>query len=230
MTLGTEDIIVHRGMGKPENTISSFEKSMSRGYHFVELDVHLTLDENWIVFHDFEYSKGKKIEESNTQEVKNSKEYEVPQLTEVLTKLPKLRVNIELKVPKNDENSFNIGKKFGKFIDSYFSVERGYISSFNSKALKGVRASNQEVKLSYLTTRPKPSEWELLNRKIDLYSVNPLFILLREKHVIWAHKNNLEVHPWVVNHRRMILRMMRLGVDKLITDKPDQVKSVIETT
>jgi len=44
----------HRGFGadQPENTIRAFEMAKAQGLDWIEFDVHLTKDEDVIVFHD----------------------------------------------------------------------------------------------------------------------------------------------------------------------------------
>ena len=48
-------IVAHRGdsMHAPENTIAAFEQAISKGADAVELDVHLTKDNELVVHHDF---------------------------------------------------------------------------------------------------------------------------------------------------------------------------------
>lgn len=47
-------IMAHRGdhTKAPENTIPAYEKAIEAGADFVEIDVRLTLDNHWIVYHD----------------------------------------------------------------------------------------------------------------------------------------------------------------------------------
>ena len=47
-------IISHRGYSskRPENTISSFDYSLEKGFPYIELDIHSTLDGILVVMHD----------------------------------------------------------------------------------------------------------------------------------------------------------------------------------
>ena len=47
-------IISHRGYSslRPENTISSFDYSLEKGFPYIEFDIHITLDGVPVVMHD----------------------------------------------------------------------------------------------------------------------------------------------------------------------------------
>jgi glycerophosphoryl diester phosphodiesterase len=47
-------VMAHRGNHKeaPENTIPAFEKAIEAGADFVEIDARLTIDDQWVVYHD----------------------------------------------------------------------------------------------------------------------------------------------------------------------------------
>ena len=53
------NLIAHRGYSSlaPENTISSFDLAISKGFKIFELDVQLTKDNIPIIFHDYDLNR-----------------------------------------------------------------------------------------------------------------------------------------------------------------------------
>ncbi len=216
-------------MGDPENTIEAFKRAKSEGFHFVELDVHKSLDEQWVVYHDFKIPNGLVIEETPYEEIKENLDY-VPPLLEDVLKLD-INLNIELKVPKDNKDPRILGKELAKFLKENTELERIYVSRFNYKALLGVCKEVPKIRGAFLCVLPRLKKWDQVNRKLNgLYSINPLFLLLRKKHVDWAHKNGIEIHPWTVNREKWIKRMRKLNVDAIITDKPKLVQELVEVS
>ena len=80
------NFIAHRGLHSffKENTLSAFQLAMDKGY-IIELDVHLSLDMEVVVFHDYYLDRlfhiKKKISDLSLQELKK---YSIPTLDEVL--------------------------------------------------------------------------------------------------------------------------------------------------
>ncbi|RMG38686.1 MAG: glycerophosphodiester phosphodiesterase [Methanobacteriota archaeon] len=222
------EIIAHRGLDKPENTLQAFRKAIEAGFPYVELDVHRTIDNQWVVIHDFEV-EGLEVESSTYSQIKNLfSDDERPPLLEEVIEIKELKLNIELKVPRNHDDPRTLGQSLQKFLSNRLSEERYNLSSFNYKGLIGARTASKDVKLSYLSLRPNLKKWEQLNRKLKgLYSVNPLFLLLRKKHVDRMHRHGIKIHPWTVNRDKWIKRMIKLGVDGIITDKPKRVETIL---
>jgi glycerophosphoryl diester phosphodiesterase len=42
-----------------------------------------------------------------------------------------------------------------------------------------------------------------------------------------AHSHGLQVHVWTVNHPADMVELLDMGVDGLITDRPDLLKEVL---
>ena len=131
-------IISHRGIydnkGIFENTLEAFELAMKKNY-IIECDVHLTLDNKIVVFHDncLKRFVGKDIvvEKSTYSELNQQNIFHIPLLEELLELVKgKVPLLIEIKqlgkVGKLEKILMNILKKYdGKYA----------IQSFNPKVL-----------------------------------------------------------------------------------------------
>ncbi len=55
------------------------------------------------------------------------------------------------------------------------------------------------------------------------YSINPYHQLLSGEYVDEAHSIGIKVYPWTPNKASEIKRVIKLGVDGVISDYPDRV-------
>ncbi len=96
----------HRGgaVDAPENTMRAFEQAVGLGYHYVETDVHATLDGVVVAFHDDDLSRtcGRpgRISELPYAEVAAARvdgTETIPTLRDLLDAFPEIRLNIDCK-------------------------------------------------------------------------------------------------------------------------------------
>ena len=112
---------------------------------------------------------------------------------------------------------------------------RTTIQSFDARALRAMRQLRDDeppegaVRLALLvvhgTAALLPEQLDELGFTPDLYS--PAHASVDEALVHAAHKRGLQVVPWTVNEREQMRRLLRLGVDGLITDYPDVGRDVV---
>ncbi len=223
-------IISHRGVHKnfddiTENTIPAFKNAVDLGIKNIELDVHLTKDDQWLIHHNFNLKDGTSIAENNLDElliIADNLNFRLDTLESVLKSFPELNINVECK-PK----SYDAGYKLANFLDDSKRLHNTNISAFSSQALRGARKANSDIRLSQLDLAFLLINWKKLNEEINLYSINPFFVFTRKNLVTKAHKNDIEVHIWTVNKEKVMLKMKKRGVDGIITDFPDIAQSVL---
>jgi glycerophosphoryl diester phosphodiesterase len=76
------------------------------------------------------------------------------------------------------------------------------------------------------TANSLPNQLESLGFAPDIYS--PSFPSVDDALLRTAHDRGLRVVPWTVNERADMRRLIRLGVDGLITDYPDVAQEVLD--
>ena len=52
--------------------------------------------------------------------------------------------------------------------------------------------------------------------------------LVTDRFVAAAHGRDLQVHVWTINDAAEMHRLLDLGVDGIMTDRPDVLKAVLE--
>lgn len=201
-----------------ENTIRAFKSAFEVGCDGIELDVHLSQDKKWIVYHDSSLA-GLSIKNTSSNAILGKARkigFEVPTLTEVLDKFPKKLINIEIK-----PDSFHAGKLLGKFLEDRGALQNHYVTSFKAKSLTGIRKSSENIKLGWITPFVKTKTWKYLHQKIGLYTINPLHYILSKQKILEISKQKIKIQPWTVNRVGSIQKFLKYKVDAIITDKPD---------
>ncbi len=141
----------------------------------------------------------------------------------------RVRFNIETKrVPASPEligDGFD-GVTAGAFeqalldlIEERGLVDRVTVQSFDHRSLWAIAATGSEVQLSALTARSVPDFADLATRGAGVWSPN--FRDVDAASLAAAREAGLLVLPWTVNDPADMRRLAELGVDGLITDRPD---------
>ncbi|TGK02736.1 glycerophosphodiester phosphodiesterase [Leptospira langatensis] len=163
-------------------------------------------------------------------------------------KLPKF--NIETKFP-NDENS-NVSPEILeahvslllKTIEAAGMVDRSTVQSFYLPALSIAKKKNPRIKTSALfsLTYPQGMAMKLgfgdsrrhavLEKTKELKAdiISPYFLYVSHDFVTQAHSLGIRVIPWTVNDPEEMRRLIRVGVDGIISDYPDRLNSVLKET
>jgi len=110
---------------------------------------------------------------------------------------------------------------------------RTTIQSFDERALRATRRLRDDetpVRLALLvmhgTADTLPDQLNELGFTPDIYS--PSFPSVDDALLRAVHDRGLQVVPWTVNERADMHRLVRLGVDGLITDYPDVAQEVLD--
>lgn len=237
--------IAHRGASgyAPENTLAAFKKAIELGADMIELDVHLTKDQELVVMHDETVNRttdGKgKISKKILTEIKklliNGHE-RVPTLQEVINLVKgQCRLNIEIKNKGAAKNVLEIIKK--NCVEQTTMVSSNYL-----RPLREVYKNNKniEIALIFWSSKTKFRQLLIIALGLLLFPFTCLIILRRARraracwvNLAWpfAHKRfvrllhtfNYNVAVWIVNNPRLIKKMKEMGVDGIMSNYPDRL-------
>ncbi len=140
----------------------------------------------------------------------------------------RVQFNIETKRRPDDPSVINDGfdgSNAGPFemaivelVESRGLVERVVLQSFDHRSLQAVRKLNPTIRLSALTFgRPDLAAYADFGAAIWSPRANDLTPALVEQ----AHAAGMLVVPWTVNDVEDMRRLIDMGVDGLISDRPD---------
>ncbi len=221
-------VIGHRGAAgyEPENTMRSFFRAIALGCDMVELDVHVTRDGRTIIMHDDTVDRttngSGKISEMDLEAIKHLDAgigEPVPLLEEVLCGLSgKCKLNIELKgggtAPPVSEILENV------FRENEWNRNDILVSSFSPIELKEFIDIGSGVPTAFLIDRD-PWGSEEFASQIGAQAIHPDHLYLETDFVEECKRLGLKVNTWTVNDRNRMKVCISIGVDGIITDRPD---------
>lgn len=231
-------VIAHRGASKiaPENTLKAFRRAIDLKADFIEFDLRQSKDNHLVITHDEDLSRLTGINEmvsslslQNLKSLDFGEGEQIPTFEELiqLTR-DKIKLNCEITVP-------NIGDQVIELLEKYKIVNSTIISSFLHEELIKIKKLCPEIRIASLepTTHVKKLDWIEKEQMIKYcvenkyYAINPLVIMVDQKLVNYAHDFGIKVFPWTVNIKIAIKKLLKIGVDGIITDDIKLLKALI---
>ncbi|HAJ73610.1 MAG TPA: glycerophosphodiester phosphodiesterase [Lachnospiraceae bacterium] len=197
----------HRGLwdsrlGIPENSLPAFKRAVEHGFA-IELDVHVTKDDQLVVFHDESLQRicgvSGLIEETDSKILKELRlsgtDLHIPLLQEVLDLVDgKVPLLIELKLPGRDIHLCEI------FFEQMKQYHGNYlIESFNPFGLYWIHKKHPEVIRGQLSTRHGTNIKHSLLLKY--LSTSLIINLISRPHFIAYNHEDTDVLGLRINHR-----------------------------
>lgn len=241
------EIYAHRGgpldrdAAVDENSWEAIEHTASLGGVSLETDARLTKDGQVVLLHDDYVERvwdGRgKIDELTWDEFSSMRSLRhgcrPTRLVEVLDAFPDLRINIDAKDNR-------VLQPLCETICAHGARERVRVASFSYNRLRHVRnvfkvktsLSPAEVLLLKILTNPYNRMVRYFSRLQDVDAVQvPAYFkgrtLVTKRFVEVANDIGLKVHVWTVNDQREMCRLAELGIQGIMTDRPDYARSMI---
>ncbi|MBI5497927.1 MAG: glycerophosphodiester phosphodiesterase [Deltaproteobacteria bacterium] len=241
----------HRGgsLLAPENTLAAFRQAVERwDTDVLELDVRPTRDGAVVVFHDETLERttngtGPVCEHSLAQLQALDAGHHlagwrgrgavVPTLQEVLEAFPGKHVNIELK-----EGADAFLEAFAVVVEGAGAVDRVCVGHVDEERAHALRARlpecatffPQDPLLRFFSAtradgEPLPDEpWDVLSLPLEYLGLRVVDARLVEA----AHRAGKAVHVWTVDDPGDMHALWDLGVDSILTDRPDVLRAVMQ--
>ena len=234
-------IFAHRGSAgtHPENTMAAFKEAERIGADGIELDVHITKDNQIAVIHDKTVDRTTNgtgdVSSLTMEELKKldagshfSEEFHnenVPALTEVLSWMQgnALKLNIELKNVTVDYPGFE--ERLLEEVQRFGLKNRIFFSSFNHEALKKIHDLDpgMECAILYLEKLYKPWDYakSLGAKGLHPHHPNTSEVMIKE-----AQRQGFPVRVYTVNDENTMEKFVRAGCAAIITDYPEKALQV----
>ncbi len=235
--------IAHRGGDEtaPENTVAAFRAAVELGFRYLETDVHVTSDGVLVAFHDDRldrvtdgHGEVARLPWSEVSTAKIGGTESIPRFEELLEEFPTARFNVDMK----SEHSVI---PLVRAIQRHGAADRVCIASFSSDRLRrarsllgpGVCTAASPREITALIGRARLGERgarradvpfgcvQVPVRHARVEVVTPAFVAL-------VHSLGAQVHVWTIDEPAEMDRLLDLGVDGIMTDRPSVLREVLE--
>jgi glycerophosphoryl diester phosphodiesterase len=227
----------HAPGGPGENTMAAFQAAVDQGYRYLETDAHATADGILVAFHDDRLDRltdrAGVIGDLPYAEVRAARvrdQDEIPLLEDLLTAWPDVRINID---PKHDAAVAPLVE----LIARTGTVDRVCIGAFSDRRLSRVREGlgdrvctsmgPRQVGRLVAAARGLPGG-SFAAACVQVPVRRGPVPLVTDRFVAAAHQRDLQVHVWTVNDADEMHRLFDMGVDGIMTDRADVLKTVLQ--
>ena len=248
-------VIAHQGGDGlwPSNTKFAFERAAEMGVDVLEMDVHQTADGVIVLSHDetvdrltdgsgpikeMTYEQIRRLDAAHDwtdeagEHAYRGEGIQIPTLESIFTTFPEMRMNIEIK-----QKEPSMVEPFCHLLRRYDKGPEGLVASFHAGTMEEFRRACPGVATS--ATEPEILPFFVLNQaflgavyrppadafQVPEYSGN--LRVVSRRFVSGAHAHNVAVHVWTVNETEDMERFIELGVDGIITDRPDRLMRLL---
>ncbi|PRY02585.1 glycerophosphodiester phosphodiesterase [Allonocardiopsis opalescens] len=244
-------VIAHRGASAyaPENTLAAIDEAARRGADMVELDVRLSADGELVVLHDptlgrtsdarlrfpdrhpwnasdFTLAELRELDAGSWFDRRFAGE-PIPTLRQALDRLRALELGVLLEVKASRGTAPSAEHLLAELAaDPYWLAAtpgrpRLILQSFCWDLVGTVKRRLPWVSTAVLGRAHGQRGLGQVSAYADL--VNPHFLRVNAPYVRQVRGHGMRVFAWTVNRRRFIRKMIRDGVDGVISDYPDVV-------
>lgn len=245
-------LAAHRGGALlwPENSLLAFRNAVALGADFLEFDVHLSRDGELVVIHDPTLDRTTTgtgaVRERTLAELRGLRLKDksgtvtgeaIPTLEELvaLAAPTKMHLLLEIKVDDRRARYPRIEEKVFSILDRHRMTSCAIVMAFEDETVRQVRQLRPDVMAGALYS---PRRLERMGstvereieevRKLGVGFVGLQQALVSPEVVARARQAGLLLGVWTVNEAPAMERFVSLGVDILITDRPDLAKELLK--
>lgn len=229
-------IVAHRGasyLAKRDNTIEAFQLAIDLKADMVEFDVRCTSDRKLVVFHDSTFADQPIAYQTFAELSGHAAEagFQVPTFEDVVKLCHgKIFMDIEIKTPGYEKELIHI-------LHKYCDYDEYSVKSFEDPAVYHIKQIDPNIRTGLLLGKDRRDVGYILWRFKEIFPtrrlrqahcdfVSPFHFYATRFFIYRMHRKNYPVQVWTVNKEKLAKRMLKYGVDMLITDKPDMGMAV----
>lgn len=243
-------IYAHRGstLLAPENTAAAFDLAINLGADVLETDVRLSADNRLIVTHDATLERTTdatgpvcSLPASALAELDAGyrtvsldgrrwarQGIRLMTLDELFESYPETAINIDIK-----DNSMQAPVEVAACVRRHGRESDTTTGSFHSAVIRQFRrvapalrtaATLPEVASLYFSRRrdSRPEAYQAIQIPIRWYGLS----LMTQGFINRVQRKPLELCYWTINDEALMIRLARMGIDGIVTDRPDLAASV----
>jgi glycerophosphoryl diester phosphodiesterase len=243
-------VAAHRGGALlwPENSLLAFRNALALGVDALEFDLHLTRDGKVVVIHDATLERtttaSGPVRDRTLAEIRSARikardgtvtDERAPTFAEVLELARPRAVELlpEIKVGADGQPYPGIEEKVVRLVRARDMMARVTIQAFQAPTIGRLRAVQPDVRTMFLVSRlrldgkraspPDAVRWA---REAGASDLGIEFRVIDAAVVAAAHAARIRLSAWTVNDESDLRRMAELGVDVIMSDRPDLARRV----
>lgn len=250
-------LVAHRGGSRlaPENTFAAFDRAQELGADAIETDVRLSKDGAVVIFHDDDTARllgapgtieGRTLDELRRLDAGGAftpdggasfpfrgKGITVPTLAEAFARYPEMRFNIDAKL---DDPA--LARALADVVTAARAEDRVCLGSFFDAqadrlgvlAPRCARYFPQDAATCHVLAARAGALGESCPRGYDLADLPHRLgdtVVVTAEVLAHFHRLDVPVHVWTVDDEALMRELLGLGVDGLVTDRPDVLARVL---
>jgi glycerophosphoryl diester phosphodiesterase len=242
---------------QPPNTLQAFDYAVSLGCDALEMDLRITRDGVLVTLHDETVDRtsngagrvadltlaevkalnfGARFKDPSGAQPYKDNPARLGTLEELFTRFPSMPMVVELK--DRGTNGVRAAQVLARLIRRFQRVTRTIVASFDDDTLERFREISRgeaftagalgETKSFVLETRAWLDGWHpVAFDALQIPVAKQGYRLDFPGLVAAAHRRNLAVHYWTINDPAEMRRLIALGADGIMTDRPDLLRQVL---
>jgi glycerophosphoryl diester phosphodiesterase len=233
-------VFAHRGASgtHPENTEAAFVEALRLGVEAVELDVHLSLDQELVIIHDDTVDRTS----DGSGQIRHMKWEQIGaldagswfdarfagqrflKLDEALDILEgDVRLNIHAKAHELDRAELAT-RIVRRLVDRKLLARVFFASDQQTLAL--ARRVNQHLSICNLSVSPVDN-YILRSRAVGATILQPGHAVTTPELVLAAHAQGMQVNPFYADDEAEMQRLIDCGVDGILTNYPEKLQMLL---
>lgn len=237
----TPAVVAHRGDSgnRPENTAAALTAAVALGVECIELDIHLSSDEELIIIHDGRVDRTSDgegaVAELNLGQIKSldAGSWFDPAFAgerfltfdEALDLVPApVRLNVHIKA--YDDTRDTVAAATVATLRRRQLLDRAYVAS-DEATLATVRRCCPGIEICNLSVQPA-ADYVTRSKGIGCRILQPGHAMTTTELVDEAHAHGMVVFPFFADEEEDMRRLLDTGVDGMLTNQPARLQAVLQ--
>lgn len=230
----------HRGASAeaPENTMAAFALAIEQGARMIEFDVRLSLDGFPVVFHDATLERttdGEGVPEDKRLEELRSLDAgawfaprfageRIPRLVDVIELARAHGITLDIEMKFSQGIVAPLCDAVALVLEQTGFHDRCIVTSFHHGSLDYIRRCSSRISVARLYGTHAPRDGDL-DDGVPSAAVHHMLVV--PSLVKRVHRHGGKIHVWTVDDADEMRRMVAMGVDTLMTNRPSVLDRVL---
>jgi glycerophosphoryl diester phosphodiesterase len=223
-------VIGHRGAMAyaPENTLASFREARRRGATWVEMDIKLTADGVPIAMHDPSLKRTMGVDRLVAEMPRAALPKDVPTFEEAIACFQELGLGCNVEIKPDEGREAETARVIVATLRRHWpsTLPPPLLSSFKEASLAAARDAAPEFARAILL-REIEDDWRARADAVGAWGVNTNGEKLAAPRARAVKQAGFALGVYTINDPALARALVALGVDCVITDKPDVILAAL---